>query len=267
MMTRSTREMTQTVVFDEDLTACAALVQKGDPDRFHAVMAAPVSARPMLFALYAFNIELSRAPWASQETMIAEMRVQWWRDIGNAIADGTPVRRHFVSTPLSQVLPADLATHIDAMAEARRWDIYKDPFEDEAAFDAYIQNTSGSLMWMAASMLGDADEETVRGYGYAMGLANFLRAIPELENQNRVPLLDGTPEGVQSLAKKGLKVLQNARKGQVSKAARPALLAAWQAKAILAQAAREPHRVGKGALGQSEFTKRAGLLWHSLLGF
>ncbi len=251
-------------MFDEDLTACAELVQKGDPDRFMAVMAAPVAARPALFALYAFNVELSRAPWASQESMIAEMRVQWWRDVGTAIATGAPVRRHFVATPLARLLPADLAVHIDAMAEARRWDIYKDPFEDEAAFDAYIRNTSGSLLWMAARMLGDADEKPVRSLGYAMGLANFLRAIPDLEKQKRIPLLNGTAEGVQRLAQTGLEALQNARSGQISKAARPALLAAWQSKVILKQAAREPHRVAEGALGQSEFAKRVGLLWQSV---
>ena len=87
--------------FDDDLTACADTVQKGDPDRFLATMAAPVSARPLLFTLYAFNIELSRAPWASQESMIAEMRVQWWRDVGAEIATGTAVRRHYVATPLA----------------------------------------------------------------------------------------------------------------------------------------------------------------------
>ncbi|MFN5827641.1 MAG: phytoene synthase, partial [Rhodobacterales bacterium] len=36
------------------VAACAALVQRGDPDRFMAVMAAPVAARARLFPLYAF---------------------------------------------------------------------------------------------------------------------------------------------------------------------------------------------------------------------
>ena len=31
--------------FDPDVTACAALVEKADPDRFLAVIAAPVAAR------------------------------------------------------------------------------------------------------------------------------------------------------------------------------------------------------------------------------
>lgn len=62
--------------FDADLTACAGLVERGDPDRFRAVMAVPVAARRILFPIFAFNIEVSRAPWVTQETVIAEMRLQ-----------------------------------------------------------------------------------------------------------------------------------------------------------------------------------------------
>ncbi|MEQ8366967.1 MAG: phytoene synthase, partial [Roseicyclus sp.] len=60
------------------LQACAELVARGDPDRFRATMAAPVDARRVLFPLYAFNIEVSRAPWVTAEPMIAEMRLQFW---------------------------------------------------------------------------------------------------------------------------------------------------------------------------------------------
>ena len=80
--------------FDADLTACAALVEKADPDRFRAAMAAPVAARAVLFPLYALNVEVTRAPWVTQEPMLAEMRLQWWRDALQEIADGGPVRRH-----------------------------------------------------------------------------------------------------------------------------------------------------------------------------
>lgn len=254
--------------FDDDLKGCAELVRQGDPDRFLATMAAPVAARPVLFALYAFNLELSRAPWASQESMIAEMRVQWWRDVGAELAESQPVRRHYVATPLGRLLRPDLAGHIDAMAEARRWDIYRDPFDDEAAFEAYIDATSGSLMWMAAGSLGEADENTVRAFGRGVGIANWLRAIPELEKQKRVPMLDGTAEGVRRLAAQGYESIQTARKDRssVSKEAGAALLAGWQAHDILKQAMKEPERVAVGALGSSEFRRRTSLMLRAALG-
>ncbi|MDE4174555.1 squalene/phytoene synthase family protein [Phaeobacter sp. PT47_59] len=254
--------------FDDDLKGCADLLHQGDPDRFMATMAAPLAARPLLFALYAFNLELSRAPWASQESMIAEMRVQWWRDVGAELASGGAVRRHYVATPLARLLRPDLAQHIDAMAEARRWDIYRDPFEDEAAFERYIDATSGSLMWMAAASLGEAEEATVRAFGRGVGIANWLRAIPELEKQKRVPLLDGTSEGVRRLAEQGYQHILDATRtrASVSKEAGVALLAGWQAREILKQAIREPERVAAGRLGTSEFRRRVGLMGRTALG-
>ncbi|MFV1593333.1 squalene/phytoene synthase family protein [Phaeobacter sp. JH20_36] len=256
------------LAFDDDVTACADLVQKGDPDRFATVMAAPVEARAALFTLYAFNLELARAPWASAESMIAEMRVQWWRDVGTEIAAGGPVRRHYVATPLRAVLRPDLAVHIDGMAEARRWDIYRDPFEDEAALADHIDKTTGALMWMAAATLGARDETLVRRFAYGVGVANWLRAIPKLVAEKRVPLLDGTPEGVRALAESGLAALKDARSNRaaIAKSALPALLPGWQASAILQQAVAEPRRVADGTLGTSEFRRRASLIYRVSTG-
>ncbi|MEP2715229.1 squalene/phytoene synthase family protein [Pseudophaeobacter sp.] len=256
------------MTFDDDLTSCADLVQQADPDRFLATMAAPVTARPLLFALYAFNIELARAPWASQESMIAEMRVQWWRDIGSEIAQGGPVRRHQVATPLGRLLRPELAAHIEEMAEARRWDIYRDAFEDEAAFDRYIDHTTGNLMWMAAASLGQVEEAVVRQFAYGVGISNWFSAIPELVKNKRIPLLDGTPMGLQGLARKGLDRIEQAQtqRGKVSKQAAVALLPGWQAKSILKQVIKEPGRVADGSLGQSEFRRRGSLMWLAARG-
>ena len=232
------------------VAACAALVERGDPERFRAAMAAPVAARPVLFALAAFNVEVSRAPWVTQEAMIAEMRLQWWRDALDEIASGGPVRRHEVVDALADVLDPEGVQAMDGLVAARRWDIYRDPFEDRGHFDAYLDSTSGSLMWTGARLLGVADEAVVRNLGWAAGLAGFLRAIPALEDAGRVPLLDGTPEAVAALARDGLARLDRARAGRkaVSVDAAPALLAGWAARPVLAQAAASPARVAKGRL-------------------
>jgi phytoene/squalene synthetase len=249
-------------MFSADLTACAALVERADPDRFMAAMAAPVAARRVLFPLYALNVEAARAPWVTQEPMIAEMRLQWWRDAIEEIAKGGTVRRHEVVTPLADILAMDLAIALDEMIAVRRWDIYKDPFEDAAHFERYIDQTAGTLMWVAARSLGAADSNVVRDFAYAAGLANWLCAIPELESRNRIPLLDGTAAGVQALARDGLVRLSRARKNRhkISRAAAPALYAGWQSGPILRQALAQPHRVADGTLAQSEARKRLTLI-------
>ena len=236
--------------FDADLNACAALVEKGDPWRFRGAMAAPVAARRVLFPLYAFNVEVARAPWVTQEPMIAEMRLQWWRDVCEEIAEGKQVRRHEVTTPLSAVLSAEDAPLLDRLVAARRWDIYRDPFEDETHFANYMDETAGALTWVAAKSLGAADEGVVRDAGFAIGIAAWLSAIPELEARGRIPLLDGTGDGVKRLAEEALARLAAARRQRrkVSRAARAALWHVGMADVVLRAAVQDPAMVGAGAL-------------------
>jgi len=252
----------------DDLAACADLLRRADPERFLAVMAAPVPARAVLFPLHAMNVEVARAPWVTQEAMIAEMRLQWWRDALEEIAAGGPVRRHEVVTPLAAVLRPVQAAELDEYIAVRSWDIYRDPFEDEAHFTRYIDRSAGSLLWAATRALGEAEERVVRDFGMAVGIANWLRAVPELEARGRVPLLDGRPEGVRRLAERGLDHLSRARaaRGAVSAQARPALLSGWQAGAILRQARKDPGRVAEGTLGQSEARKRLALMARAASG-
>ncbi|MDA3859145.1 MAG: squalene/phytoene synthase family protein, partial [Roseovarius sp.] len=187
-------------MLNDDLNACADLLRRGDPDRFLAAMAAPVAARRVLLPIYAFNLEVARAPWVTQEPMIAEMRLQWWRDALGEIREVGVVRRHEVVTPLASVLDPVGAAQLDDLIEARRWDIYREPFADQAAFERYISDTSGGLLAVSAKALGPADEAVLADAGYALGLANWLRAIPALEAAGRIPLVDGRPEALRDLA-------------------------------------------------------------------
>ena len=256
------------MTFSADLNACAALVERADPARFRAAMAAPVAARRVLFPLYAFNVEAARAPWVTQEAMIAEMRLQWWRDVCEEIAKGAPVRRHEVATPLAKtVTPAD-AQLLDEGVAARRWDIDRDAFEDADHFTRYIDQTSGNLTWIAARTLGDADEATVRGAAFAYGVAMWLRAIPELEAAGRVPLLDGTAEGVRALAENAQSRLKHARRhrNKVSKPARAALWHIGQADPILLAAIKDPASVADGRLPDPIARDSTRLGWRVLTG-
>ncbi len=230
--------------------ACAALVEKADPLRFRAAMAAPVSARKILFPLYAFNIEVARAPWVTQEAMIAEMRLQWWRDALEEIAEGKTPRRHEVVDALAGCLDAQGARCLDGLVAARRWDIYSEPFEDRAHFDEYINATSAHLMWTAARLLGPADEGFVRDFGYGVGVANILQAYPALNGQGRKPLADTSDAATAALAASGQARLDKARKSRrsVSKAAGAALIAGYHARPVLQRVQREPARVVADAL-------------------
>lgn len=250
-----------------DVIACAQILERGDPARFAAVMAAPVAARAVLFPIYAFNVEVARAPWVTQEPMITEMRLQWWRDVLEEIGSGGPVRRHEVATPLAEVLNAEEAQRLDALIAARRWDIYREPFEDAAHFREYLEKTSGGLLVTAARALSkDAPEAALMRAGYAQGVANWLMAVPELEAAGRIPLVEGTQSAIRTMAKAALGDLAAARRTVVPKAARPACLALWQTRWVLSQAAGHPQDVADGVLAPPPIRSRLSLMAAALTG-
>lgn len=250
--------------------ACADLVARGDPDRFRAAMAAPPDVRAVLLPLYAFNLEVSRAPWVTEEPMIAEMRLQFWRDVAGEIGAGAPPRAHEVAIPLAEIVAPMDAPLLDGMAASRRWDIYRDAFEDAAAFEAYLDGTGANLAWLAARCLGaDAQAETVvRDAAWAAALARFLVAVPGLEARGRIPLVDGRPEAVSALASQGMARLQRARRARaaVSRRAGYALYDGWQTEPLLRMAEADPASVAEGRLGLGAFAASLRLARLSLSG-
>lgn len=246
--------------------ACAELVQRGDPDRFMSAMTAAPDQRDALFVLYAFNLEIARAPWVTAEAMIAEMRLQWWLDAIGEIYDGGAVRKHEVVTPLAEVIAAHGLPRglFDDLINARRWDIYKEPHANLDAFDTYLRQTSANLIALSflATQGGPADVPAVLEFGHAVGLANLYMAIPALENAQKYPLVDGRAEAVGILAADGLAQLRSARRNLsgVSKSARAALRAGWMAQPRLRMAAKQPTRVAANGLQGSEFSKKFRLL-------
>nr|WP_255599323.1 squalene/phytoene synthase family protein [Hasllibacter sp. MH4015] len=238
------------------------MVARGDPRRFRAAMAGPLKAREVLLPLYAFNIEVSRAPWLTEEPMIAEMRLQWWRDALEEVSDGRG-RRHEVVDALG-FLDRESAGLLDQLVAARRWDIYKDPFEDAGHFTDYLTQTSAHLMEAGLRALGGTPDAGTRAIGFGAGLARFLLAIPDLEARGRVPLVDGRAETVAGLAQTAL----GNWPGRVDQPmpARAALFEAAGAKAILQRAARTPGLVAQGGLDASPISERLSLMGAAFLG-
>lgn len=250
----------------------AEIVRLGDPDRHAATLAAPDAVRAKLWPLYAFNLEIARAPWVTREPMIAEMRLQFWADVLDEITAGKPARAHEVATPLAEVwraarLPVDLG---HAMIAARQRDIYPAPFADTAELHAHLDATSGHLMWLAALALGaraDA-QDPVRDMGFAAGLSNWFQAVPELTARCHHPLPDQSDDAIAALARSGLARLARARaaRRKVGADVGVVLLSGWQAGPVLTRAARQPQLVRDGGLAPSEFSRRGRLLLRAISG-
>ena len=233
-------------------------------------MAAPPDRRAGLLALYAFNLEIARAPYVASESMLAEIRLRWWTDAVAEIFAGAPPRRHEVVAPLAEAvaggeLPQEL---FDGMIAARLFDAGDAPFEDLDGLRGYVDATSGNLMELAARHLGasGAAIPVVRRFARGAGIAALLRALPDLEALGRAPL---PPDAdVAEIAREGLAELDAARaeRAAVPRAAAAALLPGWLADIRLRRAVADPGCVLKGGLEVSEFRSRAVLLRRAATG-
>jgi phytoene/squalene synthetase len=241
--------------------ACAELVRQGDPERFLAVMAAPPSVRAGLFVLYAFNLEVARAPWVSAEPTVGAMRLTWWREVIDNAASGA-ARAHEVAGPLHALIRERRLDRevLDRMVAARWRDLDAEPFADAAALWGHLDDTAGSLMAAAGAVCGQADA-ALRVAGQGAGLAAWLRAAPALAARGHLPLPDDSDDALRRLAVEGLRRLEAAR-GLRS----PALFSATGARAVLHRVAADPAAVREARLAPSPFALRLRLLAASLTG-
>lgn len=206
-------------------------VRQADPDRWLATrFIADPMARADVVALYAYDAELARAPRATSNTLMAEIRLTWWREVLDQIFGGEPVRRH----PVAQALAAIVTRHalsrppLEAMIDARIEAL------DPAALDAaaWADRVAGSAARLAAGMLDPAiDADVVGPAGRAWGLALLARQGLPLEGAALREALDA------------------ASRARVSVAAFPAIAHATLARTDLA---------GRSA---SDFGRQLRMLW------
>ena len=90
----------------------------------------------------------------------------------------------------------------------------------------------------------------MRDFAFASGSANLLRAVPDLEERGRKPLLDGTVAGVKAFATTAKARLDRAisARAQVPAGAGVALVSGYRAKPVLNAAIKNPASVAAGGL-------------------
>jgi phytoene synthase len=188
---------------DENYRHCEALVRAADKDRFLATLFASAEARGALFALYAFNIEISSVRDRAREPMPGEIRLQWWRDVlggeraGEAAAN--PIAAALSETIARYALP--VASLLD-LIEAHAFDLYDDPMPSFDALNGYLRHTSATVFNLAARICGGPSDHAAEPAGLAYGVTALLRsfALNASRRQLFVPLeaLDSgaTPEHI-----------------------------------------------------------------------
>lgn len=169
---------------------CAEQVRTYDYHRYFAATFAPADVRRGLIALYAFNLEIASIRERVSETLLGQMRLQWWRDTIGEVYAGT-IRNHAVVSEIAWGIGAfDLPRQIfEKMIDGRMFDLEDEPPEDSGALAVYASATSGQLVAMAAYICGQpdfaADADTI---GTSWGMTGLLRALPYQAAQRRVYL-------------------------------------------------------------------------------
>lgn len=163
---------------------CVDLVRRHDRDRFLTVQFAPAEARAGLYALYAFNHEVARAPESTNEPLLARMRVQWWADAMDGIVQGQPPD-HPVARALGVLAERGVLerTTLDALIDARASDAAGERSPaDMNALEDYLDATAAGLGALALAAIdpdaGAGARRAVRHAGLAWGLTGLLRALP-----------------------------------------------------------------------------------------
>lgn len=246
------------------LSACAEIVRRADPDRFLSAMTAPPAARERLFALYAFNIEVARIPAVVSEPMLGMIRLQWWRETVAMIFEEGRVRSHEVVGPLAETIAAASLPRapFDRLLDARQRDVEGTPPENRAALDAYLADTGGALLALAAHALAEAPVPSADA-GFAFAAANWLAAVPDLG----IGALPGEPRiTAQALARDALAALDRARDQPVPAAALPAFRAGWRSRAVLRRALAPGYDPAEGPGEGAPLARSVALLWRSALG-
>ena len=179
------------------LSDAARLVRDFDRERFVTALFAPLDRREALMTLYAFNVEIARVRESVREPMAGMIRLQWWRDVLTAAAEGCPADRHPIATPLGAML-ADgrlSAELIERLLTGRERDLDPQGPADLAAAESYADETSATVTALALGLLGatGADTEAAgRHVGIAWALLGQVRAMGFHLSIGRLTL----PEGV-----------------------------------------------------------------------
>lgn len=168
------------------------IARDGDPDRTLAVLFGPREACADLFALIAFNVELARIAEQVSEPALGAIRLQWWREAVERAAKGEATDHPVADALGAAIKRRELSRErVEALIEARGFDVETRIMPDWAGLEAYLAATAGGLFALGAQCLGSHEQSLDRAAasaGVAYGLTGLMRALPVHAASGRVYL-------------------------------------------------------------------------------
>jgi phytoene synthase len=171
------------------------LVRRVDEDRWLASRFAPAFVRERLIAIYAVNYEIARTAEAVSEPGLGTIRLEWWREALEEIAEGVASRQQPALTELARVIKDQLhAKLLQGIVAARSKDFEPAPFASWDELNSYVDDTAGVLLDVCIAQCAArrvAPKEFVTAAGRAWGYTGLLRAETHWHARGRSPLPNG----------------------------------------------------------------------------
>lgn len=170
------------------LDHCREEIAKGDRDRYRLSLFAPPIARPALWALYAFHLEIAKIADQVREPMLGLLRLTWWRESLDDLYRAKRVPAHGVLQALEEIgfaqkVPKAL---VERLLDAREADLEVQPFLTSEDLYAYLDGTSGTVFRMAFCLMGEyGQEELAQRLGRIWGLTGLLRTKAHWQAKGR----------------------------------------------------------------------------------
>lgn len=166
-------------------------LRSADIDRYLSLLLMPRADQPDLLTLMLFNAEIAQIRDKVREPLPGEIRLQWWRDVlggeraGEAQAH--PLAARLIEMVTRRSLPV---AALQAMCDARIFDLYDDPMPDRASYEGYAGETAAAMLQMSA-MIMDPDVSnvtaTLSGHaGVAQAVAGHLMMLPLAQARGQV---------------------------------------------------------------------------------
>jgi 15-cis-phytoene synthase len=222
---------------DANFEYCRNLVAEAAKERYWASLYTPAQKRGALYALYAFDHEISRIGGAVREPMAGEIRLQWWREVLEGKRGEEAASHPVAAALLKSIAEGQLpVSGLLAAIDAHTSDLYDEPLVD---FEEYGEATKGGIIALAAQILGasgDAIEHIARHAGLARLAADTARETEAGAH------LDAAQALLPQIEPEALPALLPAATIRAS-LSRATPLPLWRRQWLIWRAARKPERI------------------------
>ena len=149
----------------DNFNYCRQLVKDYDYDRYLISLCAPKAVQKYIWALLAFNYEISKTREIVTETQLGLIRLQWWREEIDKIYTGQAFKDNQILPALAEAIKEKELSKdsLETLLYAREFDLEDVAPENLEGLVSYADFTNTPLLRLMAQICGhDIDEEVFK---------------------------------------------------------------------------------------------------------